>query len=70
MTPAERDKQRYCNGFAPKESKIKKQIRKDNWSIMTPEGDLIGFISLTVGKSLPEQIVIRDRVYKKDKKFI
>lgn len=60
-------KKQYQNGISHiKKSAISKEniIKYDEWSILAPTGDLIGFISLEHGSHLPPEIWIRDKKYK------
>lgn len=59
-------KKLYQNGFSNmKTIKQKPKIESfEEWSILAPTGDLIGFIQLENEQDLPQEIWIRDKKYK------
>ena len=67
-----KDKELYANGisYSQEASKKAKPIKSyDEWPILTPTGDLIGFIKLETDSILPNEIWIRDKRYKMSEKI-
>jgi len=65
-------KKLYQNGLSnePKNKKSKQTKQSfDEWPILSPTGDLIGFIKLDPDSKLPSEIWIRDKKYKKAEKI-
>ena len=67
-----KNKETYTNGIsysqeAAKETKQPKVY--EEWSILTPFGDLIGFIKIEEKTELPNEIWIRDKKYKMSDKI-
>ena len=68
----EKSKEIYTNGisYSQEASKTKKSPKSyDEWPILTPTGDLIGFVRLETNADLPNEIWIRDKKYKLTEKI-
>ena len=66
-----KSKKLYQNGISyKKENKENKKIAPlDEWPILDPFGNLIGFIKLESDVDLPNEIWIRDKKYKLSEKI-
>ena len=65
-----KSKKLYQNGISYSQETLKTKAKKtkiesfDEWSILEPTGNLIGFIKLESDSDLPNEIWIRDKKYK------
>ena len=68
-------KKLYQNGISYKKETLKSKSKKpelesfDEWPILEPTGNLIGFIKLESDSDLPNEIWIRDKKYKLSEKI-
>ncbi len=64
-----KSKKLYQNGISNRKNKQINQKPLDEWPILDPFGNLIGFIKLESDVDLPNEIWIRDKKYKLSEKI-
>ena len=70
-----KSKKLYQNGISHRKETFKSEAKKsdfdsyDEWPILDPFGNLIGFIKLESDSDLPNEIWIRDKKYKISEKI-